>query len=48
VGLVADGYRLGGAEATPTVINTAQPVLPTVSRRLFNGRPTPFVNGQLF
>jgi hypothetical protein len=47
-GLVADGYRINGAEGSATVNNEHKPELANVERRLDHGQPTFFVNGKPF
>ena len=46
VGLVADGYRAQGPEAGLRITNSWSPELPKAERRLYNGRPTFFLDGK--
>jgi hypothetical protein len=48
MGLTADGRRIKGAESRATIVNSRRPELPTVERRLENGRPTFIVDGKPF
>lgn len=47
LGLVVDGYR-AGSDARVSVTNDTKPKLANVERRVYNGRPTVFVNGKPF
>ncbi len=47
MGLTADGLRTSG-EGRASVINTRRPGLPRIERRLHNGRPTFFCDGEPF
>ncbi len=46
--LAADGKRVAGVQTTINVINARRPGLPRTERRMHNGRPAFFVNGQPF
>jgi hypothetical protein len=48
LGLVVDGYRVAGSDAKVSISNDSKPKLAKVERRLYNGRPTVFVNGKPF
>lgn len=45
-GIVVDGYRAPGPECSVEVANVARPPLPMAERRLYNGRPTFFLDGK--
>ena len=48
VGLVADGYRVDGAEGVARVTNDTRPRLPRAERTEQNGRPTFLLDGRPF
>ena len=48
IGLTADGYRIKGSQARVTVVNDHRPGLPRVERKMYNGRPTFFIDNKPF
>lgn len=46
IGLVADGYRVEGAQSALKITNSTAPNMPKAERRLHNGRATFFLDGK--